>query len=167
MPSQRTGDSQPYNGYVQTVPFQGHILPEIRFAIICADCIGSQERDFHRLDHTVINLMARFYIMIAHYHGVITNIFSHTRENMPGSGVNIIEIICGIISLQAVTRINEYHIINALGRTKAVSIPSDIGQCIVSSSRYVERVEVASMHIICSKKTECIFSVPRAAARSK
>ena len=108
---------------VQSMSLQSHIFLEIRFAVICPDGICRKKRYIHGPVYPVIYRMSGLYIMIAYNDCIIIHFFHNPGKKMLGCGVNIIEIICGIVSLQTITGIDKNYIILAFCDTQTVCIP--------------------------------------------
>ena len=149
---------------IESMPLQGHILLEIRFSIICTDGIGCKQRHIHGLDQTVIDLMPSLDVMISNDYRIVADVLDHAGIKMLGKCIDIIVVIRGIVSLQAVSCIQKYHIINTFRNPYTIDIPRDIRKGRGRTILNIKRIEVPSMYIICSKEAESIFSVLRAAA---
>ena len=69
--------------------------------------------------------MASLYVMVPPHNCIVVHIVKDAREKMGREGVYIVIIVCGVVTLQAVSGINEKDIILAIGLTYAVYVRVD------------------------------------------
>ena len=112
-----------YDGDVESMSLECDIFLEIRLSVIVADGICRKKRHLHSPDHTVVNRMTGLNVMISDYDGIISHMLDHTGVNMFRCGIDIIVIISGIISLEAIADIDKDHILRTISHAYTVGIP--------------------------------------------
>ena len=102
---------------------QCNIFLEIWLSVICTYGIGRKERHIHLLYQTVIDRMTCLDIVVSYDNSIISYLLDHTGIQMLGKSIYIIEIICSIISLKAVSSIKKHNVFSPFCPSQAVRIP--------------------------------------------
>ena len=106
--------------------------------------------------------MPGFDIVVAHCYGIVSHIVHEPYEKMLGQGIDIVVIIGGLVSLKAVTGIDEQHVLRAVRLSHAVHIAvygKKAGPC----SAGVRGIEPCRVDIVSCKYSEIMKTVSAAA----
>ena len=139
------------NSYLKAVAFHNRIDREISLSVIITHSVTGQERyslRFHLLREPVINRMTGLYIMVAQDNRVVSHIFGQARINMRTQGVDIVEIICRVISLDDISRVNEQHIFRAFSFPDTVHYIFNPIKRLLHIATHICGVEKSAMNII-------------------
>ena len=104
----RIGEAK--DGDFQSPALHHRIDREIRLAVVIPDGIARQEGNPVRLElrgDAVIHPVARLDVMVAHCDRVVAHVLDQARIDMRGQRIDVVEIIGGVVPLQAVAGIHE------------------------------------------------------------
>ena len=103
--------------------------------------------------------MASLYVVITPHHGIVFHIVKDAREKMGREGVYIVVIVCGVVTLQAVSGINEKDIILAIGLTYTVYVRVDGAKGILDPAAYVGGIKPGAVDVVGGEHREGVVSV--------
>ena len=150
------------HGNLKTTFLYYCIEGEVGFSVVIADSITGKKGyavGLHLTVYAVVDLMASLYVMVPPHHSIVVHIVKDARKKMGREGVYIVIIVCGVVTLQAVSGINENDIILAIGLTYAVYVRVDGAKGILDPAAYVGGIKPGSVDVVGGEHREGVVSV--------
>ena len=97
--------------------------------------------------------------MVAHRDGIVAHVGGKAWIDMRRECVHIVEIVRGVVSLKAVSGVNQKHIVGSIRRTYTVHDSLDCIERLLHSPADVGGIKIGSVHVIGRQKLEHIVSV--------
>ena len=157
----------PYHRDFQPLTTEYHIILKIRLSCVFAHRIRCQPRSFHLTTHPVVNSVPRFDVVVSEANRIVTHIIRNPCKKVSRDGVHIIEIICGIVPLKAVTPVKQND------RFRSVHCPDAVHIAVYGHQRRshpgarISGVEPGSVHVVGAEKVKFINPVFRTAGNGE
>ena len=158
------------DGNLQTAPLHHLVRLEIGLSVVVPDGVGGQEIHPVRLQvrrDAVIHRMSRLDVVVAHRDGIVLHVRHQPREQVRRNRVDVIEIVGGVVPLQAVARIDEEYVLRAVRRPDAVHIMVDRQQRRPGPAVHIRGVEPSPMDIVRGKDRQGVLAIFGTSAAGK
>ena len=142
--------------------FDHLIRGKIGFSVVIADGIGSHEGGAgldKALLNAVVHGMAGFNVVVAHSNGVVLHVLDKAREKMGRFCVNVVVVVCRIVSLKAVPCVYKKDVVHAVGLADAVYVVVHGKEGFLYATSYIGRVEPRAMDVVGGKDGKGVFPV--------
>ena len=124
------------------------VSAEERYAFFC-----------HLGSYSVKHVVSCLYVVIAHCNRIVFHILQKSWEEVRGNSVYIVEIVGGVVSLEAVSGIDEYYIFSSHTVSEAVDHLTYGHQGLFLVSVRIGGVEPGSVYIVCGEDVESVVSI--------
>ena len=150
-------DGNPQAGF-----FHHLVQREIGLPVVVADGIARQERRANPLEvrrHAVVHLVAGFNVVVAHGDGVVLHVFQQAREQVRRERVDIVEVVGGVVPLEAVAGVYQEDIPKAVGRTDTVDVIVHGKERLAHLAVYVGGVEPGAVYVVGREHRKGVIAV--------
>ena len=156
----RIGEAE--DGDFQSPALHHRIDGEIRLSVVIPDGIARQEGNPVRLElrgDAVIHPVARLDVMVAHCDRVVAHVLDQARIDMRGQRIDVVEIIGGVVPLQAVAGIHEEDMVRPDRSSDTVHTILGGEQGLGGVRPDVGRVEIAAMDVVGGQERQAVLPV--------